>query len=653
MSDVRPPDYIFNTKLAPQPPSLKYVSQSMAENVAFTFDIPFPMLKAWNEFLDKPKNEEAEEEEHVDGELTEGPIRWELFQQRMRKKYKTYTDLFELIIPDNLFSIKKSDEVRKELNESLRKLASSVNSQYRQIRGRKGQALNSKIKKFHVFERHVQSVAELERENEQLRELNTSLHEEIEEWKSNYANLEEEKRVMFQEMQAEIRTLQNDVEKAETTNKELLDYIELIQRAQQDYKGKDISEAKKKSRTLKTFMTRAQTALWFAKSFGLEVESIAMKEIKTGSKHNATMASAEQQENTATGLGSLSEEEKEKVEQILFLLDKFCVGDSFYHELSMLNDDLPKSYLIKQRRTQLNDMCHIISTPGKAEGAEVSFKELLNERVQDFINQNPEFDFENESVKVKISGDGARMTRNTSFIILSFALLQNNSDLMSARGNHTIAIVKGSEKYETLKESFANVFSDINDLNSGNKITINGKEIALEFFLGGDYKFILIMLGLKGATSFYACAWCKVHKDKRWDMNYEEDYYNKPPLQRTLRELKAFSKKSKENYCCEHEPLLNIELDHVILDELHLLLRVVDVLLNNLLEDVIQWDMRDDINKKKGEKKGVHRERLQAAVRSCGVSFDIWEKTNADGKGSGTFVPMILQVCLVMTKSNS
>ena len=219
-----------------------------------------------------------------------------------------------------------------------------------------------------MFERHIQSVAELEMENEQLKELNTSLHEEIEEWKSNYANLEEEKREMFQEMQAEIRTLQNDVEKAETTNKELLDYIELLQRTQQDYKGKDISEAKKKSRTLKTFMTRAQTALWFAKSFRLEVESIAMKEIKTGSKHNAKMASDEQQENTTTGLDSLSEEEKEKVEQILFLLDKFCVGDSFYHELSMINDDLPKSYLIKQRRTQLNDMCHIISTPEKAKG---------------------------------------------------------------------------------------------------------------------------------------------------------------------------------------------------------------------------------------------------------------------------------------------
>ena len=132
-----------------------------------------------------------------------------------------------------------------------------------------------------------------------------------------------------------------------------------------------------------------------------------MKEVQTGSKHNVKMASDEQQENIATGLDSVSEEEKEKVDKIVFLLDKFCVGDSFYHEFSMYND-LPKSYLIKQQQTQLNDTCHIVSTPGRAEGAEVSFKELLKERVQNLINQNPEFDFENESVKVKISGDGAR-----------------------------------------------------------------------------------------------------------------------------------------------------------------------------------------------------------------------------------------------------
>ena len=129
-----------------------------------------------------------------------------------------------------------------------------------------------------------------------------------------------------------------------------------------------------------------------------------MKEVQTGSKHNVKMASDEQQENIATGLDSVSEEEKEKVDKIVFLLDKFCVGDSFY-QFSMYND-LPKSYLIKQQQTQLNDTCHIVSTPGRAEGAEVSFKELLKERVQDLINQNPDFDLKMKVLRLKYQGMG-------------------------------------------------------------------------------------------------------------------------------------------------------------------------------------------------------------------------------------------------------
>ena len=111
-------------------------------------------------------------------------------------------------------------------------------------------------------------------------------------------------------------------------------------------------------------------------------------------------------------------------------------------------------------------------------------QELLKERVQDLINQNPEFDFENESIKVKISGDGARMTLNTSFIILSFTLLQNYSDLMSARGKLYNCHSEGFRKVWNTERVICWLFSDINDLNSINKIPINGKEITLEFFWG-------------------------------------------------------------------------------------------------------------------------------------------------------------------------
>ena len=45
------------------------------------------------------------------------------------------------------------------------------------------------------------------------------------------------------------------------------------------------------------------------------------------------------------------------------------MGDNFYHEMPMVVDGLPKSYLVKHRRDQLNKMCHISSIPGDAEGA--------------------------------------------------------------------------------------------------------------------------------------------------------------------------------------------------------------------------------------------------------------------------------------------
>ena len=77
---------------------------------------------------------------------------------------------------------------------------------------------------------------------------------------------------------------------------------------------------------------------------------------------------------------------------------------------------------------------------------------------------------------------------------------------MSAGGNHTVVIVKGPECYQTLQESFATVFSEINELIQDEQpITINNSSFNLEFFLGGDYKFLLLMLGMKCVTSMYAC----------------------------------------------------------------------------------------------------------------------------------------------------
>ena len=101
-----------------------------------------------------------------------------------------------------------------------------------------------------------------------------------------------------------------------------------------------------------TFISRAEAALWFYSSFGVELLGLTVKESDGDVVHNitskpncqdsATQAKGERKHST------LSAQEKENVEKILFFLDKFCVGDSFYHEISMTSDSLPRPYLVKQ-----------------------------------------------------------------------------------------------------------------------------------------------------------------------------------------------------------------------------------------------------------------------------------------------------------------
>ena len=98
-----------------------------------------------------------------------------------------------------------------------------------------------------------------------------------------------------------------------------------------------------KGRKLRIFKNKVQCALWFSVSFGLELSQVKFNDEKEGT-HLL---------NWETSFESLGEEDNKKTEQILFLLDKFCVGDEVY-ELTMYMDDLPKSYLITQLRSNLN-----------------------------------------------------------------------------------------------------------------------------------------------------------------------------------------------------------------------------------------------------------------------------------------------------------
>ena len=71
----------------------------------------------------------------------------------------------------------------------------------------------------------------------------------------------------------------------------------------------------------------------------------------------------------------------------------------------------------------------------------------------------------------------------------------------------------------------------------------------------------------------------------------------------------------------KHKPLLKVNIDHFIPDELHLMLRITDILLRNVILDCKD---KDDLDKKESKLNGKNLENFVKLVQDCGFSFIIW-----------------------------
>ena len=571
-----------------------YGNKREAQNHEFAFcvEIPWPLLNIWGKLL-----EESE-----------------------CKKEINVIDLFNLTVKGGWYAIKR-DTLR--IKELLRKNISRVRIIFKKTKGSKRyNELENKVYIMNVRREEVESIDELKEDVEMY-------EQEIKQWREQYVDLEAEKRRMYEEMKRELDNREEEIKELDEISVELSKYIEALEKGNEMLKcqGKQIHEvgSKQKTRKLKLLKHKAQCALWFSKTFGLEVESITFKD-GDNNQYNVEYTDSER------GYSKLSEADRSKLEQVLFLLDKFCVGDEVFHELSISsNGSLPKSYLIKQLRSDLNKTYHIERTPGKYCGAQLDFTSTLTSHIRELLNSKPEL--KDHAIDIKLSGDGARMSRTTNFMMFSFTLLQNNESVMSSKSNRTVAIVNGPEKYCTMKESLSTFFEEINALKEKGTLLVDDKEIKLNFFLG-DLKFLLLIMGMNAACSNYACLWCKIHKQNRWDTSKPSDFYQGEELIRTLKDLKELCNLKKDNFGCVNEPLLNIELTNVVPDELHLLLRVTDVLLKNVIDEAVEHDAIGDFQKNRGQRKGIHLDKVVKSINDIGISFSIWNKKNADGSES-------------------
>lgn len=92
-------------------------------------------------------------------------------------------------------------------------------------------------------------------------------------------------------------------------------------------------------------------------------------------------------------------------------------------------------------------------------------------------------------------------------------------------------------------------------------------------------------------------------------------------MKRTFPDIKCYHS-NKTYSCCKH-PLFNIELDHIVLDELHLMLRITDTQLENLVMEVMDHDSHNDVTKSNREPKGFFLHKLVKCINDLGIPFPI------------------------------
>ena len=154
-------------------------------------------------------------------------------------------------------------------------------------------------------------------------------------------------------------------------------------------KGKKIDEVSPRQarRKVAHVTTLSKQALWFAHSFGLEPEFVQFRKAATGSSL-AVHLSDDPRSDTPP---QPTEDDKEHILQVLYLLDKFAVSDELYHELRMLCPHLPALNRVKQARKEINELLEYTRLSPPYPGAYRSFKATLVEKISKAVSNFTSF----------------------------------------------------------------------------------------------------------------------------------------------------------------------------------------------------------------------------------------------------------------------
>ena len=71
----------------------------------------------------------------------------------------------------------------------------------------------------------------------------------------------------------------------------------------------------------------------------------------------------------------------------MFIMDKFSVSWKAYHELTQIDNSLPRSYLVEGCQATVDERWKITKTPGNNPGAELPLKDLFEQEIEKHVSK--------------------------------------------------------------------------------------------------------------------------------------------------------------------------------------------------------------------------------------------------------------------------
>ena len=210
----------------------------------------------------------------------------------------------------------------------------------------------------------------------------------------------------------------------------------------------------------------------------------------------------------------LTDNDIDDINMWVYLKEKLNISNEAWHELAMKCKDMPTKYKICKHLDKLNANWNLRSTPGEAEGVQISFRESLEEQIKR-LQKNGVLD-KVTTIKVKLSGDGTNIGKRLKLENVTYTILNEKDAAMNEKGNYVLAIIKTTENYDNLKESLADLNNEMSNLK---EITVNSHKYSIEYFLGGDWKFLACVCGSGAANQNFSCIWCKCPGNERFDIS--------------------------------------------------------------------------------------------------------------------------------------